>query len=167
MKTKSIISLSILACAAVLFYNCGGNAAAKMIVKKWQWDSYQSSAMDKQMADLKAASDTTKDSAAKSMAQANYKMYSGIMDDMKKTTMDYKADGSFETSMSMMGQTQVQKGKWALSTDGKKLITTDDKQKTDTIEIAELTDNKLVLAGKEKDGSSVTITCKVAAADAK
>jgi hypothetical protein len=160
MKTKSIISLSVLVCSAILFYNCGGNGASKMLVKKWQWDSYQSSAMDKQMADLKAAADTSKDSATKANAQSSLKMYSGIMEDMKKTTMDYKADGSYETSMSMMGQTNTDKGKWSLSADGKKLITVNDKQKTDTIDIAELSEEKLVLTGKEKDGSSVTITCK-------
>jgi VCBS repeat-containing protein len=167
MKTKLIISLSIIASSAILFYSCGGNAAAKMIVKKWQWDSYQSSAYDKQMADLKAAADTTKDSTAKSMAQSNLKMMAGIMESMKSTTMEYKADGSFEVATSMMGQNQTQKGKYSISADGKKLMSTDDKQqKTDTMDIAELTNEKLVLSEKAKDGSTVTITCK-AAADAK
>ncbi|HTB07522.1 MAG TPA: hypothetical protein VK806_11270 [Bacteroidia bacterium] len=162
MKTKSIITLSILACAAVLFYNCGGNAAAKMIVKKWQWQSIQSAAMDKQMADLKMAADTTKDSTAKASAQQNLKMMTGIMEDYKKTTMEYKADGSFELNMAIMGQTQTQKGKWSLTPDGKKLITVDEKKPApDTVDIT-VAEDKLVLSPKEKDGSATTITCVVA-----
>src|ERR1035437_7007569 len=102
MKAKKIIILSAIICAAIVTYNCkGGSDANKMLVKKWQWESVQSKAMDDQMAAMKLAADTTKDSTAKAGLDQQAAYMTGVMEALKSTTMEFKADGSFETTMTM------------------------------------------------------------------
>ncbi len=166
MKAKIII-LSAIICAAIVTYNCkGGSDANKMMVKKWQWESFQSKAMDEQMASLKIQADTTKDSTAKAIVAQDTAYMASVMEALKSTTMEFKADGTFETSMTMMGKNDTRAGKWSLSADGTKLLSTDKKadgvEKTDTLSIKELTADKLVLLTPDGKGSEATVTMKAA-----
>ncbi|MGZ3866655.1 MAG: hypothetical protein ACXVC6_14770 [Bacteroidia bacterium] len=165
MKAKKVIILSAIAIAAMVMYNCkGGSDANAMIAKKWKWESFESKAFDEQMTAIKTQADTTKDSTTKVMLQQNLAMMSGIMEAMKSTTMEFKADGSFETSMAMMGKADTKTGKWALTADGKKLLSTEKKsdgaEKTDTLSIKELTADKLVLVTPDGKGGEATVTMK-------
>jgi hypothetical protein len=165
MKAKKVIILSAIAIAAMVMYNCkGGSDANKMMVKKWQWESFESKAFDEQMAAMKTQADTTKDSTSKAMLDQQAAMMTGIMEAMKSTTMEFKADGSFETSMAMMGKTDTKGGKWSLTADGKKLLSTEKKadgaEKTDTLTIKELTENKLILVTPDGKGGEATVTMK-------
>ncbi|HTB07521.1 MAG TPA: VCBS domain-containing protein [Bacteroidia bacterium] len=157
MKTK-FFSVLLLTCVSVTFFACGGADLGKMFVKKWKLESIQSKAMDDQMAQLKMVADTTKDSAAKSMAQANYKMMTGMLDGIKGSTLEYRLDGTYESNMTMMGQTQTEKGKYSIADGGKKVITTSDKQKVDTISITEMTAEKMTVTMPDGKGSTVSIT---------
>ena len=159
MKTKSL-SVLLTMCASVTFFACGSGDMSKLFVKKWQIESIKSKAMDDQMASYKMQADTTKDSAAKANAQATYKMMTSMVEDMKKSTLEYRLDGTYEMSMTMMGQTQTDKGKWTLADGGKKVITTNDKQKVDTISIAEMSSDKMTVVTSDGRGSTVTITYK-------
>lgn len=165
MKAKKVIILSAIAIAAMVMYNCkGGSDSNKMIVKKWQWESFESKAFDEQMAAMKTQADTTKDSTAKAMLTSNVAMMTSMMEAMKGTTMEFKADGTFETAMTMMGKTDTKGGKWALTADGKGLLNTEKKadgvEKTDTLKIKELTENKLVLVTPDGKGGEATVTMK-------
>lgn len=166
MKAKKIILLSAVAIAAVVTFGCkgGGSDANKMIVKKWQWESIQSAAMDEQMKSMQMQADTTKDSTMKAMMGQQVAMMNSMMEALKSTTMEFKADGTFETAMSMMGKSDTKGGKWALSEDGKKLLSTEKKadgvEKTDTLSIKELTAEKLVLLTPDGKGGDATVTMK-------
>jgi len=167
MKAKRIIILSAIIVAAIVTYNCkGGSDASKMIVKKWQWESVQSKAMDEQMAAMKMQADTTKDSTSKAMMNQNLAMMNSMMEALKATTMEFKADGSFETTMTMMGKADTKGGKWSLSADGTKLLSTEKKadgvEKTDTLNIKELTADKLVILTPDGKGGDATVTMKAA-----
>lgn len=142
---NALLLLSVV--AAFVMTSCGGNKNKELIIKKWQWSDIKSEQMDEDVAKIKAAADTTKDSSMKAMAEGQLKMIEGMMEEMKKSTMEYKADGSYETSMTMMGQSKVENGKYSISEDGKMLITVDEKQKTDTTTIDEISADKLVLSG--------------------
>jgi hypothetical protein len=169
-KMKRILTLSFIALAAITGYKCSSGSAenenGKLIVKKWQWESMSSKAFDDQVATLRTQADTTKDSTMKAMLDQQVKGMDAMMEAIKSTTMEFKADGTSETSMAMMGQSETKKGKWTLTTDGKKLLSTDTKadggEKTDTIAIKELTADKLVLTGPDGKGGEVTITMKPA-----
>ena len=80
--------------------------------------------------------------------------------------MDFKADGTFETSMTMMGKSDTKGGIWVLSADGTQLLSTEKKEdgtdKTDTLKIKELTAEKLVLITPDGKGGDATVTMKVA-----
>ncbi len=166
MKAKKLFILSAIICVAIVTIKCKGGAsdANKMLAQKWQCESMTSKAMDDQMAALKTQADTTKDSTAKAMLAQNVQMMNGMMEAMKSTTMDFKADGIFENSMSMMGKTDTKKGKWSVSADGKKLYTSemksDNTEKTDTIAIGSLDNDKLTLIVPDGKGGEMTITMK-------
>lgn len=153
---KTINTLLAITVVAVAMVSCG-NKAKDMVAKKWQLNEIKSDDFDKQMADLKVQADTTKDSAMKAMLQQNLEAYPKMMEEMKKSTFEYKADGNYEASMSAMGKSMTMKGTWKLSEDGKKLISTDDKQKSDTATIETLTAEKLVIVSNQ-GGSKATIT---------
>ena len=143
---KAFLSLSVVA-AMFVMASCGGNKNKELIVKKWQWSEIKSEKMDEDIAKIKAAADTTQDSSMKAMAEGQLKMIEAMMAEMKQSTMEYKADGSYLTAMTMMGQTKEEKGTYKVSDDGKMLITTDEKQKSDTLAIDEISDSKIILSG--------------------
>ena len=143
---KALLCLSVVT-AMIVMASCGGNKNKDLIVKKWQWSEIKSEKMDEDMAKIKAAADTTQDSAMKAMIEGQIKMYDAMMAEMKNSTMEYRADGSYSTAMTMMGQTKEEKGTYKISDDGKMLITTDEKQKADTLAIDELSDAKIILSG--------------------
>ncbi len=66
--------------------------------------------------------------------------------------------------MAMMGKSETKGGKWSLTADGTKLLSTEKKsdgvEKTDTLSIKELTADKLVLLTPEGNGSDATVTMK-------
>jgi hypothetical protein len=157
MKSKTLTNLFVLGCFAALFFSCGGNNTTKMLVKKWQFESLKSDAMDKQMAALKQQIDTTRDSATKAMMQGSMKMMTEGMESMKGVTMEFKADGTAESSMGGSAGSS-EKSNWSLTSDCKKLIVArDGGKKTDTMDITELTQDKLVLGmGGPQGGGAMT-----------
>jgi outer membrane lipoprotein-sorting protein len=158
MKTKKFIGALAAMVTVVFMYSCtGGSNTGKMIVKKWKVDSIKSTDFDKEMASLKVMGDTAKDSATKATIAEKVKMNMMFMDAFKNMVVEYKADSTFERTMSIMGQTQTQKGKWALGQDGKALMETDEKQKKDTIIITEITNDKFTICTPDK---SMSITYK-------
>ena len=163
MKTNKLIGILAIMVTVVFMYSCsGGSSTGKMIVKKWQVETITSSDYDKEMAKLKQMGDTAKDSATKAAVAEKIKMNESFMDSFKQMVVEYKADSTFERTMSFMGQTQTQKGKWAIGgKDGMSLMETDDKQKKDTIMITEITADKFSVSTPDK---SMTITYKVAPA---
>jgi hypothetical protein len=161
MKTKKLISALAVIVTVVFMYSCtGGSNAGKMLVKKWQVESIKSADFDKEMANLKPMGDTAKDSMTKAAIAEKIKMNLSFMDSFKNMIVEYKADSTFERTMSFMGQTQTQKGKWALAQQDKALMETDEKQKKDTIMITELTADHFSISTPDK---SMSITYKPAA----
>ncbi|MBL7893142.1 MAG: hypothetical protein JNL63_10965 [Bacteroidia bacterium] len=144
---KSTSTLFTLAIATVIFMSCGGNKTKEMLARKWQISEFKVDGMDEQMAQMRAAADTTKDSTMKVQYVQQVKMVESYMEEMKKSTLDYKNDGTFEASMSVMGQTQNVKGTWTLSEDGKQVVIVDDKQKADTMNVDEISADKFVSSG--------------------
>ncbi len=146
MKSKTFTTLLVSAFFAVLLYSCGGNNASKMLVKKWQFESLKSDKADKQLAAIKQQMDTTKDSTMKALLTSSMKMMTEGMESMKGVTMEFKADGSAETTMGGPSST-TEKANWSLTADNKKLvISRDGGKKADTMDIKELTSDKLVFS---------------------
>ena len=146
MKSKTFTTLVASSLLAVVLYSCGGNNASKMIVKKWQFESLKSDKADKQMAAIKQQIDTTKDSTMKAMLQSSMKMMTEGMESMKGVTMEFKADGSAETTMGG-SSAAPEKANWSLTSDSKKLvISRDGGKKADTMDIKELSADKLVFS---------------------
>ena len=158
MRTKKFIGALAAMVTVVFMYSCtGGSNTGKMIVKKWKVDSIKSTDFDKEMASLKVMGDTAKDSMTKATIAEKVKMNNMFMDAFKNMVVEYKADSTFERTMNIMGQTQTQKGKWALGQNGKALMETDEKQKKDTIMITEITNEKFTISTPDK---SMSITYK-------
>jgi VCBS repeat-containing protein len=159
MKTKTL-SVLFAVSAMVTLFSCGSGDIGKLFVKKWQLESFKSKAFDDQMASLKMQADTTKDSSTRAMLQSSLQMQSAMIEGLKSSTLEYRLDGTYETSVSMMGQTQTEKGKYTIADGGKKVITTSDKQKVDTITISEMTADKMTVTVPDGKGSTVSITYK-------
>lgn len=133
----------------------------RMFVKKWQMDSFSSKSMDDQVATMRKALDTTKDSATRAMIKMNLDRWPQQLADMKKTIMTTNMDGTFNMNVTSMGQSMDMKGKWALTADGKKVVLSDDKNpKPDTLEIQRLTGDKMTLVAPDSRGGKVYITYK-------
>lgn len=144
MKSKTFTTLLATGCFAVFLISCGGNNTSKMLVKKWQFESLKSDKMDKQLATIKQQIDTTKDSTMKAMMVSSMKMMTEGLESMKGVTMEFKADGTAESSMGG-SKDAPEKSNWSLSSDNKKImIAKDGGKKSDTLNISELTDDKLV-----------------------
>jgi hypothetical protein len=159
MKTKQLIGSLVAACAVMFLYSCagGGSNPSKMLVNKWQIESFKSTDFDKEMANLKQMSDTTKDTMMKAEISNKIKMEQSVMEALKNSVVEYKADSTFEMKVSFMGQAQTNKGKWALTADNKQIIQTDDRNKKDTMVIVEISSEKFIINSPDK---SVTVTYK-------
>lgn len=156
---KTINTLLAITIAAVAMVSCGGNKTKEMLAKKWQLSEFKSADFDKQMADMKALADTTKDSAMKAMYMMNLENLPKMLEAMKATTFEYKPDGNFEASIAGMSeQPMAVKGTWKLSEDSKSLIQTDDKQKSDSMTIETIEAEKLVVSSSMGGGSKATIS---------
>jgi len=149
MKFNKIFAVFVV-CLGVVLYSCSGSLnPARLFTKKWQLQHIKSKAMDERMAQLKVQADTTKDSAMKAMAVQQLQAQSVMMDMLKNTTFEYRGDGTYQSSIAFMGQTQTITGKWTLINDGKKVITTDDKGKADTLTINKMTNDSLTVSSSD------------------
>ncbi len=163
MKTSKSLVLFVSLCAVAALYSCksGGSDTSKLFVKKWQIESFKSKAMDDQMAMVQKMMDTTKDSGMKAQIGERMKMQQASMEEMKKTVLTCNMDGTCDISMSMMGQQKVTKGKWAMTADGKKVVLSDSTNpKPDTMNIVELTSEKMTVGGPDGKGGMMYTTFK-------
>ncbi len=132
----------------------------KELIKKWRVTDMKMPSLDKMMAEQKAALDTLKnDSIKTAMLEQMDQMDAEMKENMKKMTMEFKADGTYETD----GGPGADKGKWSVTPDNKKLITTSDKNKADTIDIEVITPTELTLKMTQGlDMMSITMVPEVA-----
>ena len=176
MKTKNLFFISIALFAIMINFNCGGNSgkqadnnnaasktadAGKLIINKWQWVSWKNDMMDQQLASMKKQAESTKDPEM----EASLKSTLAGIEEMKKDTMEFRADGSFETSRHVLPadipQTVYIKGTWSLSPDGKTITASykmDDRPRTEIYVINSINENDLLL--DEQEGM-VTSTWKL------
>lgn len=155
MKNNLKLAVLIIV-AAVVAASCGGNKK-EMLIKKWQWTEFSSPEMDAKIKEAKAALDTITDPSMKSMAESSVKMMDGMMEDMKKTTMEFKKDGSYDIHINMMGMDQTETGKWDLTSDGKTLVMTDSKGKTDSSAVEIAADKVVFTLDAGGDKASITM----------
>jgi hypothetical protein len=162
MKNKVKFFLFIGAGTMALLYSCSGSMnPAKLFSKKWQFESLKSKAYDDQMALAQKMMDTTKDSNVKAQIKQRMDMGNAQMEAMKSMALTCNGDGTCETSVTMMGQSMVTKGKWVLIADGKKVVITDDKSpKADTLNIDELTADKMTVSKSDGQGGTASMTYK-------
>ncbi|HXB11990.1 MAG TPA: hypothetical protein VNZ45_08400 [Bacteroidia bacterium] len=163
MKTSKSLVLFVSLCAVAALYSCksGGSDSSKMFVKKWQIESFKSKDMDDRMAMAQKMMDTIKDSSMKAQMASQLKMQQSTMEDMKKTVLTCNADGTCEISMNMMGKQTTNKAKWTMTPDGKKVVLSDSTSpKPDTMNIVELTSEKMTVGGPDGKGGTVYTTFK-------
>jgi len=148
----------------VTFISCSGGSNNK-IIGKWKLtdlkspdiESMRSSseAMMKMLDDsIAATTDTAKiriHTMHKDETKSMMDMLNQKMEEMKNNSfMEFKKDGTYEASIG----NGTEKGKWEIDASGKYLISqTDGQEKKDTINISELTPEKLVLS---KDSTSMS-----------
>lgn len=167
MKTTKI-TLFLALGAMVALYSCkGGSDTNKLFSKKWQLDDFKSKAFDDQVAMLQKTADTAKDSMTKASVKQQQDMMNNMVQAMKQSTLTCNMDGTCEMSSSMMGQTKTDKGKWMLIDDGKKVVLTSDQvppgskgPKSDTLNVVELTAEKMTVSGPDGRGGTVSMTYK-------
>ena len=163
MKTKQITGLFAMACASIYLFSCtNGSSSSKMLVNKWQIESFKSTDFDKEMNNLKQMSETTKDTMMKAQITQRIQMEQSVMEALKGAVTEFKADSTFEMKVSFMGHDQTNKGKWMLVEDKdiKRLIQIDEKQKKDTMIIADMSADKFTVTSPDK---TTTVVYKVIA----
>lgn len=155
--------LFIAAIVSMLAVGCG-QKPKEMMAKKWSFKEIDKKDLDammnKQMAIQKEMMASMTDPAAISEAEAGMKAEMEKAPEMmakmfKDMFFDMKADGSCEIGGI---SSKVEKGKWELSEDGKKLSITDAKEKKD-MEVSKLTAEEMTI--RIKDGEmnmSITFT---------
>ena len=163
MKKKMRFSLFIIACSAAFLYSCSGSMnPSKLFVKKWQMADFKSKAFDDQIAMMKQALDTTKDSMTRVYIQDRLQAVPKMMDAMKKTVLTCNVDGTCDiASPDMTGKVSSTKGKWSLIDNGKKVVMSQDQHPTpDTLDIEELTSDTLKVSVSDMKGGKTIITYK-------
>jgi len=85
-------------------------------------------------------------SSALASNQGQQELLTEIYEELKSTLsyQDYKADGTFEYKISMMGITNMHKGTWELDNTGKILITKHNDGQIVNLKLIELKPNKMV-----------------------
>lgn len=147
----------------VLFISCSSGSGS-LIIGKWKLTELKSPDIDNMKSSSEATMKMLDDSIAattdtakirvhtmhKDETKAMMDMLNQRMDEMKNNSfMEFKKDGTYEASMGGGNE----KGKWEIDGSGKYLISqTDGQGKKDTINISELTPEKLVLS---KDSTSM------------
>lgn len=130
-----LINAFLFSALTVVLVACGGSAKDNL-VGKWQVSDIDMSAMMESVPEEQKA---FMESMLPMMEEA-----------MKSMTMEFSADGKVITKSSMMGQETEEEGTWTLSDDGKTL-SFDNEGKEQTMEITELTANKMVVNIKEDE----------------
>jgi hypothetical protein len=161
MKNKTT-SLFVAVCATAFLYSCNGSMnPAKLFVKKWKTSSVTSPAYDAQMAIAQKAMDTIKDSARRAALKQNIDFSKMRMDAMRTMVLTCNGDGTCETTLNFMGQAKTQKGRWALIDDNKKVVLGGEgSDKSDTLDITELTADGMTVTHTDGKGGVITMTYK-------
>ena len=162
---NNILSLVAIVATLSFFAACSGGQKDQ-IVRKWQMSEMKSPSATRAMNELdqkiKAADDSIKSAGTDTTKAAMFKMdkesyvsqkesYEKMMESFNKQTWEFMKDGKCEMAM---GE-EKESGTWSISEDGKKLALTSSNGKTDTLEISELTKDKMVFS-ITKDSSSIT-----------
>ena len=164
--------VAIVATLSFLAACSGGNK--DQIVRKWKFSEMQSPMMDRMMKEneakcmamddsMKNCMDTMKMKeykSSKEMMESQKTMMNNMMDKMKSEGwIEFTKEGKYKQNMSGTED----EGTYALDEAGKMLMTTDSKGKTDTLNIDELSADKMTLS-TPKDSTKIIFT---AAADEK
>ncbi len=163
MKSTHFIFGTLAILVTVLFISCSGGSDS-LIIRKWKLTDLKSPDIEsmksgseatlKMLDDsIAAATDTAKiriHTMHKDETKAMMDMLNQRMEEMKNNSfMEFKKDGTYEANMGG----GAEKGKWEIDASGKYLISqTDGQEKKDSINITELTQEKLVLS---KDSTSM------------
>lgn len=144
-KLTYLLFLSLL----VFFVACGSKDPKKLIVKKWKIDTEELKKTMKAEIEKMKKEKPEEAKMAEGMLEMGMNLFSSM-------TMEFKADGTFETIA--MGQTQ--KGKWEISSDGKTLSTTEEGKEKKSINLKEITTSKMVIENPEgaKAGAMGSLT---------
>lgn len=164
MKTTPFYYSAFTVLITVILISCSGGTN-NLISKKWKMSELNSPNIERMItgseANLKsledsiaATTDTTKIKLYinhKDQIKAMMDMLNQKMEEMKSNSfMEFKKDGTYEAKMGDGNE----KGKWEIAASGKYLVSqTDGQEKKDSIEIIELTAEKLVLS---KDSTTMT-----------
>ncbi len=166
MKKNSMFIVAIVATISFLAACSGGNK--DQIVHKWKFSGMQSPQMDRMMAEtdakcmamddsMKNCTDTTKMKefkSSKEMMESQKNMMTSMMDKMKSEGwIEFTKDGKYKQNMSGTED----EGTYTLTEDGKSLMTTDSKGKTDTLNVDALTASDMTLS-TAKDSTKIMFT---------
>jgi hypothetical protein len=123
MKLTKLFTTVLLG-AAVVFAGCKAKTAKDLIVNKWRITGMEGKSLEGMPDSIRT------------------KIYASA-------TMEFKNDGKFITSDMGNG---VKQGTYSVSSDGKTLFSTDEgATSTDTLNIMEITGNKMVIADRKSD----------------
>ena len=161
--------------ATISFLAACSGGSKDQIVHKWKFSGMQSPQMDRMMAEndkkiaeladsiAAAGADTTKASSfkgQKEMMESQKTMMSSMIDKMKaEGWIEFTKEGKYKQNMSGTED----EGTYSLSADGKSLMTTDSKGKTDTLNVDALTASDMTLS-TPKDSTKIMFTAEAAEA---
>ena len=178
MKVKISIVVFLIVGITTLEFGCKGNGTTiKMIEKKWRFDTIYSKDLDNYIAGQKRNLDTIKNITTKEKQKHNLDL---VTQEFLRITYQFNADSSMEMDFPIMGQLDPIQAKWFLGDDSKRIFIKVIQQKPfklkindsatatvsanigekDTFNIAELTNDKLVLTGKIQTIGNGTIILK-------
>jgi hypothetical protein len=152
---KKLKDCLVVVCVIICIYGCGNSKTRKVLLKKWHVESITSIDIDKDVANMKLAIDTAKDSLTRINILSKIRFDQAVLEAYKTMVLEYKADSTFDRTISFMGESKTKTGKWMLSEDGKKIISIDEKLNKDTVDIAEVTSEKLVTNSSDKTVSII------------
>jgi hypothetical protein len=147
LKLRYLIILGLL----LTITACGGGDRKKMLTRKWKFDV----AALKTIMEAEIKKQEKENPAGIELAK---KMVEGMLNSMGEMTLEFKSDGTFETTD---GKNKIRKQTWKLSDDKSEVITTDEKGKETKLKIKSISSSKVVLEGDEaskKRGGLETLT---------
>lgn len=156
---RKITFIIILLTGFIVFSGC--TKKEKLLVKSWRYEKLESKIMDEQIAMEKERIKTVPDSLKGELERRLHDFEQMMTVDMKKSTMDFKQDGTF--SSDNLGEKSD--GKWSFTKDKKILVLNTDlgggNTITDSLEIITLDEKQLKLKSrKEGDDGILTLVPK-------
>ncbi len=154
---KQQIKILALLVIAAIVASFTGEDKKQMLCRNWQWTNYHSNVQSRMMATLQSVLDTTHDEATKKIASDQLGPMKKMQGFVQYTSMQFNADNTYQTVLTMSGRSDKQSGTWSLWPDGTTLVMKSPIGTPDTCKASIAKDKLVIIYTSHNDTTTITM----------